>query len=178
MLHQPAEEWQMTSRNMTADVMEFLASYRNAFQSYDTDAIVAHYCFPCQLVSDAEPVAVTAIEGPEQCRAAVGYILSLHREIGVTSSRITQLDISELSPRLTGMMLRYELVDSDGQAALRHAVLLFAAADRSRLQDRRIDPQPASKTIGPGRPRLDPDFVGCHEVLQAKQLYASATEHA
>jgi hypothetical protein len=115
MLHQPAEEWQMTSRNMTADVMDFLASYRNAFQSYDTDAIVAHYCFPCQLVSDAEPVAVTAIEGPGQCKAAVGYILSLHREIGVTSSRITQLDISELSPRLTGMMLRYELVDSDGR---------------------------------------------------------------
>jgi hypothetical protein len=38
----------MTSRNMTAELMDFLASYRNAFQSYDTDAIVAHSLPACQ----------------------------------------------------------------------------------------------------------------------------------
>jgi hypothetical protein len=106
----------MTSGDITANVLDFLASYRKAFESYDTDAIVAHYCFPCQLASDAEKVTVTAIEGPEQLKPAVGYILSLHREIGVTSSRITQLDITELSPRLASMMLRYDLVDADGRA--------------------------------------------------------------
>ena len=58
---------------------------------------------------------MAAIEGPAQLKAAVDYILSIHREIGVMSSRITQLDITELSPRLTGMMLRYELTDKDGK---------------------------------------------------------------
>jgi hypothetical protein len=105
----------MTSGSITVDVLDFLASYSKAFESYDSDAVVAHYCFPCQLVSDAEKVTVATIEGPEQCKAAVGYILSLHREIGVTSSRITQLNITELSPRLAGMMLRYDLVDADGR---------------------------------------------------------------
>jgi hypothetical protein len=112
---QSTEKLEMTSRDITADVLDFLASYRKAFENYDSDAIVAHYCFPCQLVSDAEPVAVATIEEPEKLKAAVDYILSLHREIGVRSSRITQLDIAELSPRLTGMMLRYDLVDIDGK---------------------------------------------------------------
>jgi hypothetical protein len=105
----------MTSRNIATDVLDFLASYSKSFESYDSDTIVAHYCFPCQLISDAEPVAVTTIAGPEQLKPAVAYILSLHREIGVRSSRVTQLDITELSPRLTGMMLRYDLVDIDGK---------------------------------------------------------------
>lgn len=105
----------MTTGNITAEVMDFLASYTKAFESYDSEAIVAHYCFPCQLVSDAEQVAVAAIEGPEQCKAAVGYVLSLHREIGMASSRIKQLDITGLSPRLAGMMLRCEMMDIDGR---------------------------------------------------------------
>lgn len=105
----------MTSHNITAEVLDFLSSYSKAFESYDSEAIVAHYCFPCQLVSDAEKVTVAAIEGPEQCRTAVDYILSLHGEIGVTSTRITQLHITELSPRLAGMMLCYDLVDADGK---------------------------------------------------------------
>jgi hypothetical protein len=105
----------MTSRDFTADVLDFLASYSKAFESYDTDAIVAHYCFPCQLVSDAQPVALGPIAGPEQCKAAVSHVLSLHREIGVKSTRITRLDITELSPRLAGMMLCYELLDVDGR---------------------------------------------------------------
>jgi len=54
----------MTSRDITADILEFLASYRKAFESYDSDAVVAHYCFPCQLVSDAEPVAWPPSRGP------------------------------------------------------------------------------------------------------------------
>jgi hypothetical protein len=105
----------MTSTKTMTDVLDFLASYSKAFESYDTDAIVAHYCFPCQLVSDGERVTLAAIEGPEQCKAAVDYILSLHRVIGVTSTRINKLDITELSPRLAGMMLRYDLLDINGK---------------------------------------------------------------
>ncbi len=54
----------MTSHDIAADVLDFLASYRKAFESYDSDAIVAHYCFPCLLISDAEPVTVAAVAGP------------------------------------------------------------------------------------------------------------------
>jgi hypothetical protein len=105
----------MAAHNTVSGVMEFLASYGKAFAAYDTQAIVDHYAFPCPIVSDSETVALRLFEGPEQCRAGVDYVLSLHREIGVKSSRQLLLGITELSPRLAGMMIRSQLEDDRGK---------------------------------------------------------------
>jgi hypothetical protein len=47
-------EMEMPSHDTVFDVMEFLGSYRKAFENYDTDAILDHYVFPCTIISDTE----------------------------------------------------------------------------------------------------------------------------
>jgi hypothetical protein len=95
--------------------MEFLDSYRTAFESYDTEAIVEHYAFPCAITGDSETIAPILFEGAEQCSAGVNYVLSLHRAIGVTQGQPLLLEITELSPRLAGMMIRYQMQDRRGE---------------------------------------------------------------
>jgi len=41
------------SDDTVSGVMEFLASYRKAFENFDTETILDHYVFPCTIVSDA-----------------------------------------------------------------------------------------------------------------------------
>jgi hypothetical protein len=105
----------MASHDTVTGVLEFLASYRRAFDGYDTEAIVNHYAFPCHILSDSETIAPTLMKGAEQCRAGVDYVLSLHREIGVRSGQPLLLDITALSPRLAGMMIRYQMQDNGGK---------------------------------------------------------------
>ena len=45
----------------------------------------------------------------------VNYVLSLHRAIGVTQGQPLLLEITELSPRLAGMMIRYQMQDRRGE---------------------------------------------------------------
>ena len=105
----------MAGHDTVSGVMEFLTTYGRAFEAYDTQAIVDHYTFPCPIVSDSETIAPKLFEGPEQCRAGVDYVLSLHREIGVKSGRPLLLSITELSPRLAGMMIRFQMQDDRGK---------------------------------------------------------------
>jgi len=95
--------------------MAFLASYRSAFEAYDTEAIVGHYVFPCTIVGDSETPLPVTFKGADQLSAGVDYILSLHRQIGVTSGPPQLLEITEFSPRLAGMMLRSQFRDAHGK---------------------------------------------------------------
>ena len=106
----------MTSGDTVSAVLDFLASYRSAFEAYDADGIVGFYAFPCHIVSDGEPVASMPFEGPASLKPAVERVLQLHRRIGARSARAVLLEITELSPRLAGVMLRLEMQDADGAA--------------------------------------------------------------
>lgn len=106
----------MGSQDTVSGVMEFLASYSRAFEDYDTQAIVDHYVFPCTIIGDAETLAPLTYKGPEPLSTGVDYILSLHREIGVRTGQRMLLDITELSPRLAGMMIRTRFRDEHGKA--------------------------------------------------------------
>ena len=105
----------MVPHDTMSAVMEFLDSYRTAFEIYDTEAIVEHYAFPCAITGDSETIAPILFEGAEQCSAGVNYVLSLHRAIGVTQGQPLLLEITELSPRLAGMMIRYQMQDRRGE---------------------------------------------------------------
>ena len=105
----------MGANDSISGVMTFLESYRRAFDAYDTQAIVDHFAFPCSIVGDGETILPKLLEGPEQCRTGVEFVLSLHREIGVASGRPMLLQIIELSPRLAGMLLRIQMRDSRGK---------------------------------------------------------------
>jgi hypothetical protein len=104
----------MASSDTVSAVLDFLASYGSAFRAYDADAIVRFYSFPCHIVSDGEQVASMPFEGPAALKPAVERVLQLHRKIGARSGRPLLLEITELSPRLAGLMLRVEMQDADG----------------------------------------------------------------
>jgi hypothetical protein len=106
----------MASHDTVSGVMEFLATYRKAFEAYDTKAIVDHYVFPCTVIGDAGTIAPIMYKDAEQLSAGVDYIQSLHREIGYRSGRSLLLEITELSPRLAGVMLRNQMRDEHGKA--------------------------------------------------------------
>jgi uncharacterized NTF2-like protein DUF6841 len=97
---------QLPSDDTVAGVMQFLGIYRKAFESYDTEAILDHYVFPCTIIGDAEKVTPSFVKTREDLRAGVDYVLSLHREIGYRSGQVLALEITDLSPRLTAMMMR------------------------------------------------------------------------
>jgi hypothetical protein len=96
----------VSSDDAVSGVTDFLASYRTAFESYDTDTILDHYVFPCTIISDAEKITPSLLRTREELRAGVDYVLSLHRQIGYQSGQLLALEITDLSPRLTGMMIR------------------------------------------------------------------------
>jgi hypothetical protein len=105
----------VASSDTVSAVLEFLASYRSAFEAYDADGIVRFYSFPCHIVSDGDGVVASMpFEGPASLKPAVERVLQLHRKIGAKSGRPLLLEITELSPRLAGLMLRSELHDADG----------------------------------------------------------------
>jgi hypothetical protein len=105
----------MPSYDTVSGVMEFLGSYRKAFENYDTDTILDHYVFPCTIVSDAEKITPSLLQTREELRAGVDYVLSLHRQIGYRSGQLLLLDITELPPRLTGMTIRSRMRDENGR---------------------------------------------------------------
>ena len=105
----------MASSDTVSAVLEFLASYGSAFEAYDADSIVRFYSFPCHVVSDGDSVVASMpFEGPASLKPAVERVLQLHRRIGVTSGRPVLLEVTELSPRLAGLMLRSEMHGADG----------------------------------------------------------------
>ena len=105
----------MASSDTVSAVLEFLASYRTAFEAYDTRAIVDHYSFPCAIIGDSETITPVLFAGEDQCSAGVDYVLTLHRQIGVTQGKPLLLEITELSPRLAGMNLRFQMQDKAGK---------------------------------------------------------------
>jgi hypothetical protein len=105
----------MSSDDTVSGVMDFLGSYRTAFENYDTDAILDHYVFPCTIISDTEKITPSFLQTKEELRAGVDYVLSLHRQIGYRSGQLLALDITELSPGLTGMMIRSRMRDESGR---------------------------------------------------------------
>jgi hypothetical protein len=104
----------MASSDTVSAVLEFYAAYRSAFDGHDAEAIVGFYRFPCHIVSDGDSVASLHFVEPASLKPTVERVLELHRKIGVRSGRALLLEIAELSPRMAGMMLRYEMNDADG----------------------------------------------------------------
>ncbi len=106
----------MTSRDAEWGVLAFLKSYGRAFEAFDTDAILTHFLFPCHIVSDAEAVSLVPLANASEARVGVERVLALHRELGVQTGRILDLDVIELSPRMAGLVLRYEFSDAAGRS--------------------------------------------------------------
>ena len=82
----------MPSYDTVSGVMNFLGSYRKAFEDYDTETILDHFVFPCTIISDAETITPSLLQTKEELRVGVDYVLSLHREIGYRSGQSVALN--------------------------------------------------------------------------------------
>jgi hypothetical protein len=103
------------SENIQREIEAFFASYRDAFDRYDSNSIVAHFVYPCHFVSDADPVALLPIASEQDCRVGVDRVLGWHRTIGVVSGEVTEFIVTELSPRLVSVSLKKDFHDDAGR---------------------------------------------------------------
>lgn len=112
-----ATEWALfmrTSEKTQREIEDFFASYRAAFDRFDSDSILLHFVYPCHVVSDADPVALIPMAGEHDCRIGVERVLGWHRAIGVVSGEVTEFVATELSPQLVSVSLKKDFHDDGG----------------------------------------------------------------
>ena len=104
---------------MTLDapaVTAFMDGYRRTFEAFDVDAICGAFAFPMQVVGDAAEVGVVVAPTLETWRPQVERIVGAYRLLGVTSSAVESLDVTEVTPRIAHATVRWGLEDAAGGA--------------------------------------------------------------
>lgn len=99
----------VTDTTSAADA--FVESYRAAFERMDVAAIVDHFAFPCHITSDAGEIGVMVIAGNAEWATAIEQLAGMYRAIGVSSVHVLDRAVTELSPRLTQVFVRWALYD-------------------------------------------------------------------
>ena len=90
--------------------------YRRTFEAFDVDAICGAFAFPMQVVGDAAEVGVVVAPTLETWRPQVERIVGAYRLLGVTSSAVESLDVTEVTPRIAHATVRWGLKDAAGGA--------------------------------------------------------------
>ena len=94
-----------------SDVEQALASYMTAFEHFQTDAVLSHYAYPCHFTSDGDEVALMPLAEPAECRPRIERVMDWHRQLGADHSRIERRARTDLSPKLTCLTIRVEVLD-------------------------------------------------------------------
>jgi hypothetical protein len=97
-------------------VTAFIDGYRRTFETFDVDAICGAFAFPVQVVGDAGQVGVVVVPALETWRPQVDGIVGAYRLLGVTSSAVERLEVTEVTPRIAHATVRWGLRDSGGGA--------------------------------------------------------------
>jgi hypothetical protein len=109
--------------------------YRRTFETFDVDAICGTFGFPVQVVGDAGEVGVVMVPALEAWRPQVERIVGAYRLLGVTSSVIESLEVTEVTPRIAHATVRWGLRDAGGGAiyAFTASYTLAETADGPRI---------------------------------------------
>ncbi|MEO7118230.1 MAG: hypothetical protein ABIZ34_04585 [Candidatus Limnocylindrales bacterium] len=99
----------------TAKVREFVDAYRMAFEAFDAVAIADLFFYPCQITSDADKITVMSVPTRDQWLPQVERLVEAYRSIRVRSAEVIELQVFELTPRLTQAAITWRLVDEVGQ---------------------------------------------------------------
>jgi hypothetical protein len=95
-------------------VTSFFESYRGAFEAMDPAGIAGHFSYPCQMVSEADEIRVTAIRDREEWQAQIERLVSIYRTLGVHSADILEIEATEVSARITQVVIHWALRDKSG----------------------------------------------------------------
>lgn len=102
----------MQDRRTTATT--FLESYWVAFEQGDASALVDHFAFPCHVTSEASEISLTVLTSRDDGARMVKQLLGMYRKVGVSSARVLDVAVSELSPRLVQILVHWALYDDAG----------------------------------------------------------------
>lgn len=95
-------------------VEDFLDAYRAAFEAFDGPAIADLFSYPCQISSDPGEITVTTVPSREAWLPEIERLLAAYRVLGVRSAELRELQVIELTPRLTQAAVRWSLVGGEG----------------------------------------------------------------
>ena len=107
----------------TGAVTAFIDGYRRTFETFDVDAICGGFAFPVQVVGDAGEVAVVVVPSLDEWVPQIERIVGAYRLLGVVSSTVESLEVTEVTPRVAHATVRWGLRD-----AARGAVYAFTAS--------------------------------------------------
>lgn len=102
---------------MTLDtdaVTAFIDGYRRTFETFDLDAICGLFAFPLQVVGDAGEVGIVVVPSRDAWLPQVERIVGAYRLLGVASSAIESLEVTEVTPRVAHATVPWRLRDGDG----------------------------------------------------------------
>src|SRR5262245_61167213 len=95
-------------------VDQFFEAYRAAFEARDAPAITDFFVFPLHIISDAGEGSVSVVETRDDWLKQIDRLLGMYRAIDLSSARILELKVTELSPRVVQAMVHWELHDGAG----------------------------------------------------------------
>jgi hypothetical protein len=98
----------------TGAVTAFIDGYRRTFETFDVDAICRGFAFPVQVVGDAGEVAVVVVPSIEAWVPQIERIVAAYRLLGVASSVVESLQVTEVTPRIAHATVGWGLRDGAG----------------------------------------------------------------
>jgi hypothetical protein len=92
-----------------AEIEAFLASYRAAFERFDSGAIAEHFAYPTHVTGDRGEVVLVVAASKTEWAQQLDGLLGMYRRMGMRSARSLEITVTELSPRLVVAHVRWAL---------------------------------------------------------------------
>lgn len=93
------------------DLDQYFGAYGDALASGDVDTIVAHYGFPCAVLTDDYS---GTLDTPDALRGALSQAVAFYRQFGFTGARPEILDVDEVTAKITRVRVRWHYTGADG----------------------------------------------------------------
>ena len=105
----------MPATDFHTQISAFFDSYRTAFERQDAAAIADHFSYPGLVTSDAGEIVLVPITNREEWIGKLEQLLGMYRAIAVSSARVLNLVLTEISPRLVQAHLHWALDNAAGE---------------------------------------------------------------
>jgi len=122
------------SGETTPSVNAFFESYRAAFERFDAPAIVDHFAYPSHVTSDTGETVLMAVAGRQDWIVQIERLIGMYRAIAVSSARMLDVVVTELSPRLVQACVRWGLYDGAGNNLYEFDAIYTLAAINGALR--------------------------------------------
>lgn len=94
-------------------VVEFLHSYKSAFEAFDAERVTDHFVCPVHVTSDADHVSVVSVPNREAWRTQIAGLIDAYRRIGVASAYPAEIRVHLMSPNVLVARVHWRLLRAD-----------------------------------------------------------------